>query len=382
VLVAGAGLAGRAFALAAARRSPGLKLGLCGFDAPDPAAPEPLDARIYAITPGNAAFLADLGVWDRIEPDRRCAVVGMRVHGDDGGVIAFDAYRSGVPALAWIVEDGRLQRALGEALREDAVVAPLPALERVDAAAALAKAALRGGAGLGARLVVGADGADSAVRAAAGIDVRRDDYGQTAVVANFDCEREHRNLALQWFQGGPVLAFLPLSGRRMSMVWSTHPEHAQRLMAADAASLAAEVEAASGGALGALSVIGGPRAFPLRRQRARRAVAPRVALIGDAAHVVHPLAGQGANLGLQDARVLAELLSERAPSQSPGDLALLRRYERRRAEPTALMQAGVHGLQRLFAAPGRAAALARNRGLNLVNRAPVIKDLLARHAMS
>lgn len=381
VLVAGAGLAGRAFALAAARRARGLTLGLCGLREPEAVIAGSLDARVYAITPGNAAFLHEIGAWDRIAADRRCAVLGMRVHGDDGGVVNFDAYRAGAPALAWIVEDNCLQAALGEALREEGRVTPLPDLEHSAIGAEGVHATLRDGATATARLIVGADGAESAVRAAAGIDVSRAEYGQTAVVANFDCGREHRNVAFQWFQGGPVLALLPLAKQRASMVWSTTPEHAQRLLHADAASLGAEVEEASGRALGSLSLIGRPRAFPLRRSRAARAVAPGVALIGDAAHVMHPLAGQGANLGLQDARVLAEVITGRAPSQSPGDLGLLRRYERRRAEPTALMLAGVHGLQRLFSNSGRAATTLRNRGLNLVNRAPVIKDLLARQAM-
>lgn len=385
IVVAGAGLSGRAFALAASRGAAGLSVALCGLgSAADPGLPaefDAFDARIYAITPGNAAFLDALGAWQSIPAARICPVYGMRVHGDEGqSAIEFDAYRAGAPELAWIVEDSQLQGALAAALRAEGRVIALPELVAIEIGDR-ASGRLNDGTTLEARLLVGADGAESGVRRAAGIDVRAQDYGQAAVVANFDCERPHRNIALQWFQGGPVLALLPLPGQRVSMVWSTAPEHADRLLALDPAALCAEVEIASKSALGALSLIGQPRRFPLRRLHARRVVAPRVALIGDAAHVVHPLAGQGANLGLQDARVLAEVLAERPPSRDPGDLGLLRQYERRRAEPARLMETGVHGLQRLFAAPGRGAALLRNRGLNLVNRLPVIKGLLARQAM-
>jgi len=385
IVVAGAGLAGRAFALAAARSVAGLSIALCGLGSAArpglPAETDALDARIYAITPGNAAFLDALGAWQSIPAARVCPVYGMRVHGDDGqSAIEFDAYRAGAPELAWIVEDSQLHGALAAALQADGRVAALPDLAAVEIGAKVC-GRLNDGTTLEARLLVGADGAESGVRRAAGIDVRVQDYGQAAVVANFDCERPHCNIALQWFQGGPVLALLPLPGQRVSMVWSTEPEHADRLLALDSRELCAQVETASKSALGTLSLIGQPRRFPLRRLHARQVVAPGVALIGDAAHVVHPLAGQGANLGLQDARVLAEVLAARPPSRDPGDLGLLRQYERRRAEPARLMETGVHGLHRLFSAPGRGAALLRNRGLNLVNRLPVIKGLLARQAM-
>ena len=146
--------------------------------------------------------------------------------------------------------------------------------------------------------------------------------------------------------------------------------------------LCREVEQASDGVLGALALRGTARAFPLRRLSARRAVAPRVALIGDAAHVIHPLAGQGANLGLQDARRLAEVLAAREPGRDPGDARLLRRYERARAEDVLAMQAAVHGLWRLFGARGAGWVRLRNAGLNLTDRLPVLKNLLIRRAMA
>src|SRR6185369_16728150 len=199
-----------------------------------------------------------------------------------------------------------------------------------------------------------------------------------AVVANFACGRPHRNVAFQWFQGGAVLALLPLPGDHVSMVWSTTDAEAARLLALSPAALAREVALASRGSLGELALVTPQRGFNLQRLAADRLVAPRVALAGDAAHVIHPLAGQGANLGLQDARALAAVLKEREPGRDPGDLRLLRRYERARAEDIFAMGATVHGLYRLFDARSAGIARLRNAGLNLANRLPVIKNLLMR----
>jgi ubiquinone biosynthesis UbiH/UbiF/VisC/COQ6 family hydroxylase len=241
---------------------------------------------------------------------------------------------------------------------------------------------LRGGARVGAALVLGADGANSFVREQAGIAAQVRDYGQAAVVANFGCARPHEDLACQWFQGGPVLALLPLPGRRVSMVWSLPPEEAQRIARLDSESLCREVQHASSGLLGELELVTPPRSYPLRRLAAKRMTAARVALAGDAAHVIHPLAGQGLNLGLQDARVLAGLVGAREPVRDAGDARLLRRYERSRAEPILAMDLMVDGLFRLFGAQGEWLSRARNAGLNLTGRIPVLKNLLMRQAMS
>jgi 2-polyprenyl-6-methoxyphenol hydroxylase-like FAD-dependent oxidoreductase len=166
------------------------------------------------------------------------------------------------------------------------------------------------------------------------------------------------------------------------MVWSLPRDEADRLAALDAALLAAAVEQASHGALGELSPASEVRSYALRRLAARSLVAPRIALAGDAAHVIHPLAGQGLNLGLQDARVLAATLSGREPGRDPGDHRLLRRYERSRAEPILAMDGVVHGLFRLYGSRSRALAGLRNAGLNLTDRLPVLKNILMRRAMS
>jgi ubiquinone biosynthesis UbiH/UbiF/VisC/COQ6 family hydroxylase len=381
VAIVGAGSAG----LALARAARGLSVALIAPEGAPALPAGPIDTRVYALSPGNAAFLAELGAWQAIAPERIAPVHAMQVHGDAAGsAIEFDAYRAGARELAWIVEDRALQAALWHGLgeREGLEIFAPAQCRRLQIATDAVRVQLADGGEIAARLVVGADGAQSLVRSEAGIAAAAQDYGQRAVVANFTCERPHRHVARQWFQRGPVLALLPLPGDQVSMVWSTGEAEAARLMALDAAALGREVAAAAGGALGALTAITAPRAFTLRRLTASASVVPRVALVGDAAHVVHPLAGQGANLGLQDARQLAVTLGAREPWRDPGELRLLRRYARARAGDALAMQAAVHGLHRLFGAQAAPLARLRNAGLNLTDHLPVIKNLLIRQAMS
>jgi ubiquinone biosynthesis UbiH/UbiF/VisC/COQ6 family hydroxylase len=335
------------------------------------------DARVYALTPGNAAFLEKIGAWAAIPAARRVPVHAMRIYGDQSSMLEFDAYGAGVPALAWIVEDRLLQDALWRELDVEVISAVPEGLSIREDRVVLA---LEGGSELEAKLVVGADGAGSFVRRQAGIAARESDYGQHAVVANFRCEKPHANTAYQWFQRGAVLALLPLSGDHVSMVWSL-PTADATLIAGMNEELGSTVKAATHGALGELALVTPPRSYPLRRLAAERMVAPRVALAGDAAHVIHPLAGQGLNLGLQDARALAGVLSSREPARDPGELRLLRRYERGRAEPILAMDTMVDSLFRLFGAQGGSAARLRNAGLNLTDRLPVVKNMLMRQAM-
>ena len=380
LIVVGAGPVGLAVALAAR----GLKTAVLAQHPQAPRPAERLDARVYALSPGNVELLRSIGVWRAIPAGRTAPVHSMRIRGDRPGArIEFDAYQAGVPELAWTVEDSVLQEAMREAAREaqgleifaPAVCAGLEVSERE------ARIDLEDGRALRASLVVGADGATSFVRELAGIPVQERDYGQRAVVANFECEKAHENAALQWFQGGPVLALLPLPGRRVSMIWSLPSADASELERLDAGALCRAVEEAASGAVGALSLITPPRSYPLRRLTARRLIAPRIALAGDAAHVIHPLAGQGLNLGFQDARALASVLRERAPAAGAGDFGLLRAYERSRAEPILAMEGMVDGLFRLFGSRNEAVSRLRNSGLNLTGRITVLKNLLVRHAM-
>lgn len=376
MVVVGAGPVGASLARAAR----GLKVALLAQARrePRPLPEHSFDARVYALSPGNVAFLEQIGVWQAVAEARRAPVRSMRIFGDDGAsCLEFDAYRAGVPALAWIVEDATLQDALWQGL--DATVGEPEGL-RLSAESVVVD--LRGGGSLQARLAVGADGANSFVRRAAGIAASERDYGQAAVVANFRSASAHRGCAYQWFRGGAVLALLPLPGEQVSMVWSLPLEEAKRVSSLEADALSREVEAASHGALGRLELAAAPRSYPLRRLSAKRLVAPRIALAGDAGHVIHPLAGQGLNLGLQDVRELAAVLAGRDEGRDPGDLRLLRRYERGRAEPILAMNIAVDGLFTLFKGESETLARLRNAGLNLVDRVPVLKNVLIRQAMN
>src|SRR5688572_8357017 len=232
------------------------------------------DPRVYALSPGSVAFLQSVNAWDTIASQRLTPVHKMRIHGDTAGsVLEIDAYRTGVPELAWIVEDRVLQAALWNDLRSQGrleIFAPVQcaSIEIRDSA----RVGLSDGRTLVADLLVGADGADSFVRAAAGIGARERSYGQTAIVANFECSESHANTAFQWFQGGPVLALLPMPANRVSMVWSVADEEAKRLLRLDGGSLAREVGAASNGAVGSLKLISAVKAFPLRESVAEKMV--------------------------------------------------------------------------------------------------------------
>ena len=380
--IVGGGLVGTS--LAVALEGSGLRLALVEPRLAPAIAPEGWDSRIYALSPGSVAFLERLGVWPELPQDRLTRVEAMEIYGDDGAArLDFSAYDAGLRELAVIVENRLLQQALWRAAQAAVARVYCPAdCVALHLGTDEALLSLADGAELAVRLVVGADGADSWVRTQAGIAVVPVDYGQLGVVANFSCEKPHRGIAFQWFRRDGVLALLPLPGDRVSMVWSIVRESAERLLALPAPDLAAEVAAASHDALGSLAVITAPAAFPLRLQRVSRFVKPRIALAGDAAHNVHPLAGQGVNLGFRDARALAAALNGREARYDCGDHALLRRYERARREDVAALQLTTHGLQKLFGVEAVWVARARNAGLNLVNLLPQLKNLLVRQAVA
>jgi 2-polyprenylphenol 6-hydroxylase len=381
IVIVGAGLVGASFATAL--RGAGLKLALVEAQAPAAVADD-WDSRVYAISPGSAAFLQSMGVWKRLDQNRIGAVHEMYIHGDAANArLRFSAYEAGVAELAAIVENRRLQSVLWQGLEHQhdlELICPerCTALQLHEDAAELT---LAGGRTLHARLVVAADGMHSWVRQTVGIAAEVNAYGQMGLVANFACTRPHHGTAYQWFRSDGVLAYLPLPGQRMSMVWSTADAHAAELLALPADTLCARVAEAGKDALGELSLLSPALQFPLARLRAGRLAAPRIALIGDAGHVVHPLAGQGVNLGFGDARVLARVLMQREQFRDPGEIRLLRRYERARAEDILAFAWVTDGLQRLFGAPGGAVAKLRNAGLNLTDALPVVKNLLIRRAL-
>ena len=381
IVIVGAGLVGASFAMA--MRGSGLKLALVEAQAPSGKA-ENWDSRIYAISPGSAAFLQSLGVWKRLDHGRICPVHEMHIRGDAAKAqLQFSAYEAGAAELATILESRHLQSLLWQGLEHQHGLELLcpdqcVALQLREEAADLT---LASGRTLHARLVVAADGMHSWAREAAGITADKKPYGQMGVVANFSCARPHNNTAFQWFRGDGVLAYLPLPGERISIVWSTPDDHAAELLSLPSDAFCARVAEAGEGVLGEFGLLSAALRFPLAHMRAARLVAPRIALIGDAGHVLHPLAGQGVNLGFGDARELADVLLQRELFRDPGEIRLLRRYERARAEDILALALVTDGLQRLFAAPGGIAATLRNAGLNLTNALPVVKNLLIRRAL-
>jgi 2-polyprenylphenol 6-hydroxylase len=383
VVIVGAGLVGLSLAPALARSGLVVALVDRGPLAEAEFDPETFDARVYAISPGSASFLRSIGAWQAQHCERVTAIESMHVEGDDGGAIDFSAYDLGERALAWIVEERELRAALLRTVRRAGVeIVANATLRAISWSASSATLDLADGRVLDAKLIVGADGARSWVREAAGIVAEPKAYGQTAVVANFACERAHHGRAFQWFRDdGGVLAWLPLPGRRMSMVWSAPDALAQTLTNEAVDALAARVAAAGRQTLGALECITPPVGFPLRFLRLPTSVALRLALVGDAAHGVHPLAGQGVNLGFGDAQTLAAVLAERGPVADAGAPILLERYARRRAEPVLAMQAVTDGLARLFGPPTPWLKALRNAGISAVDRLPVLKRALAQPAL-
>ncbi|TMG84971.1 MAG: FAD-dependent oxidoreductase [Betaproteobacteria bacterium] len=385
-IVVGAGLVGLAAAVALARA--GLRVALVDRSKIEvgtlSSTEDDWDARVYAISPGSACFLRTLGVWQRVPSERIAAIETMEVFGDAGGEITFSAYELGERALAWIVENHELNAALVETMRTtpgidclapDSPSAVAWSADRVE----LRMADDRSIAG---RILVAADGVNSWVRAQAGITISPRSYGQTAIVANFATERAHRGRAFQWFlDDESVLAWLPLPGRRISIVWSAPETLATELRAMTQEALALRVAGAGKGALGRLTCITSATGFPLTFLRLPGVIGPRLALVGDAAHGVHPLAGQGVNLGFGDAAALASALAARTLVGDAGSAFLLERYALHRAAPVLAMQAVTDGLVRLFGTSFPLVKLARNGGMRVVDALGPLKRLLAQPAL-
>jgi 2-octaprenylphenol hydroxylase len=381
VVIIGGGLVGAS--LATALKSSGLSIGLLESQ-PASANNDGWDSRIYAISPGNAKFLEECGAWQHLDMGRVQAVHAMRVFGDEGAELDFSAYEIGAPELNFIVENRLLQQALWQALeQQDNLTLFHPA--RCASLAwhdDYAQLSLQDGREIRAKLIVGADGRDSWVRQQAGITATPSLYQQHGVVANFTAENPHRGTAFQWFQPNGILALLPLPQQMVSMVWSVSPDKSAALLALPHEELCAEVATASHHTLGELKLVTAPAAFPLRLLNLPRIIASRLALVGDAAHNVHPLAGQGVNLGFRDARELANVLLLRGAQADCGDAHLLRRYERARREDIVSMQLTTDALKHLFNNNNPLLRRLRNLGLSVTDRIVPLKKMLSRHALN
>jgi 2-polyprenyl-6-methoxyphenol hydroxylase-like FAD-dependent oxidoreductase len=362
ICIRGGGIVGHTLALLLARDR--LRVGLF---APKPAASSEPDVRAYALNAKSKALLESLRCW----PDAAHAteVTGMQVKGDDGGEVNFSASSLAVPALTWIVDVPALEAKLREAVRFQSHI------ELIDAPRP-------------ATLTVVCEGRASATRAEFGVDFTATRYPQHAIAARLSCEKPHAQVARQWFKGDDILAFLPLDGalgQTVGIVWSAPDARVPELLEMDAPDFCDEIETLSEATLGKLSLISPRKAWPLQSAQASRWIGvandQSWALAGDAAHNVHPLAGQGLNLGLSDVAELADILHTRAYWRPVNDMKLLRRYERARRAEVTTTDLAMTALQQLFAKPGSGWQKLRNWGMQGFELSGMTKQWAARQAM-
>ena len=382
VAIVGAGPVGTSLALALTRFCSGLRVALIDRR---PLAPPP-DLRSSAIAAGPRRILDALGVWDRVAADAE-PVLALRLT-DSGekdifrpAFLDFSGELAPGEPFAHLVPNRRLAEALIGSLGEGVDILAPATITGMARDAGAAKLTLADGTTVKADLIVAADGAQSALRGMAGIGVRAHDYGQSGLVGTFAHSLPHHGVAWQHFRPAGPMASLPLPGNRSSLVWAESAARAAELLTLKPEEIAAEMEMAMGSVLGTISLESGVGVHPLRLQLAHAITAERFALVGDAAHVIHPIAGQGLNLGLKDVAALAETVIEAVRlGLDAGDAGALARYARWRRIDVATMAAVTDGLNRLFSndiAPLRAM---RDFGLSLVDRAGPIKEALIRSA--
>ncbi|MFO8154880.1 MAG: UbiH/UbiF/VisC/COQ6 family ubiquinone biosynthesis hydroxylase [Pseudomonadota bacterium] len=384
VIIVGGGMVGMALA-AALGHSP-LRVAVVERMAPDTTAGlGEYDLRVSAITVASQRIFENLGAWSGMVARRVSPFGDMDVwDAESSGHIHFDAAELGEPRLGHIIENRVVQSALHD------VVAELPNVELIQPASIERMGwdaehmflRLEDGRMLAGGLLVGADGGRSWVREQAGIETTGWDYEQTAIVATVRTSEPHRETAWQRFLPEGPLAFLPLGDGRCSIVWSAEAGHAEELLAMEPDAFCAELGRAFDHRLGTVESVGERAGLPLRLNHAKAYVRPRLALVGDAAHTIHPLAGQGVNLGLADAAVLAEvLLDARAERRGIGSIPVLRRYERWRKADNLAMMAAMDGFKRIFGSELAPVRWARGLGLNLTHSVLPVKNTIMRHAM-
>ncbi len=375
IAIVGGGVTGLALANLLGRCAHADTLDIMLMDAaprPEFSVDDQIALRVSAIASGTANVLDSVGAWSHVVAARVSPYENMRVWDendspDSGSALRFDAAEFAVPQLGFIVENVLLQHALLKVLDDTDVVSHFDrAIESLP----------------DADLVVGADGANSLVRELAGIASKRRPYEQTAFVTHLTPENGHSNTAWQRFLHDGPLGMLPLADGRISVVWSTTPELAQAALAASDSEVGRMLTDASDFALGKLTAAGPRGAFPLCAQHADEYVRSGVALIGDAAHAIHPLAGQGANLGVQDAVELARVIDHAiSHGLHPADKPVLRRYERARKGANLTMLHLMTGLNRLFATDSKLAAEIRMAGMRLFNRSGPIRERAVKVAL-
>lgn len=384
IVIVGAGMVGAALAcaLGAAR----LRVALIEakpFSHDWPA--ESFDQRVSAITRASQNIFTSLGAWQGMCAARISPYRDMHVWDATGnGVIHFDSADIGEPLLGHIIENRVIQSALLKRVAElDTIELITPAsVASFELQAEQVQVTLDSGRIIQAALIVGADGGRSPLRELAGIEVQGWSYGQEAVVARIETSGSHQETAWQRFMPDGPLAFLPLSDGSSSIVWSTSPEHARELLGMDDSDFLDALQKTFGDQLGRMLSCGPRAGFPLRMQHAKQYTQPRLALIGDAAHTIHPLAGQGVNLGLADAAALAEVLVKaHRQHQDIGEHRVLRRYERWRKGDNLTMITSMESFKRLFGSQTPALRWLRNTGLRLTDKLAPAKNMIMRQAM-
>ncbi len=386
ICVIGGGAVGKACALALAQA--GHDVALLSAAAPASLAEQHWDLRVFALNHTAQALLSALKVWDAMDDARITPVNAMTIYGDDaglGGRLGFDAFGARVATLAWIVEDSNLNKALDSALQFATGVKRITSsATRLQINDDHASVTLDNGDSLNCSLIIGADGANSWVRGQADINIDYRSYHQNAVIANFECEQPHLGTATQWFLGTEgIVALLPLAGNRVSLVWSAPEPVARELLTETPKALCERIELLPGMTLGHLSMLppARPLTLPLRLIRTHTPVANRIALVGDAAHVIHPMAGHGMNLGFGDIDALVTALAQRDNAADCGDTRTLARYARLRMEEVLLMQLATDNLHRLFSTDIAPFRHLRNAGMGLLDKLPFLKRRLMAHAV-
>jgi 2-octaprenylphenol hydroxylase len=389
VVIVGAGVIGAVMAsllLARKLSSPGRVAIIADRFAPPAPADADWDLRVFALSRASERLLQTCGVWDSLPASRLFAYERMCVWDAGGeprgkGSLTFDSAEIGEPNLGFIVDGRTLQWHCLQAARIAGAVVLEAGLESVAATAADVSIRSSDGRMLRSRLLIAADGQESKTRELLGIETAGHSYRQDALVAHVRTAKSHGNTAWQRFLGTGPLAFLPLPDGRSSIVWSADLAEAARLRALDPGAFGAALTAASGEVLGDCELSTPPASFPLKLQYALEYARPRVVLLGDAAHVVHPLAGQGLNLGLLDCAALADVLGQAGGAGYFGEYRLLRRYERQRRSENLLAAAALDGLERLFSSADPVSTGLRGAGLSAVGKMPFVKRLLARRAL-
>jgi len=394
VAIVGAGLIGLSAAIAL--HEVGQSVVLVDANAPAKASAEEADAtdqawdtRIYALTPATVDWLQAAGVWPLVNEARINSVEAMALFNSGVGAregaeaVELKAADANLNQLAYIAENRNLLQALRQKI--STLKIPLKLGESCQGVSVTEEAGIlhmEDGANISAKLLVAADGVNSVVRQQCNIAAKEKDFGQMALVANYAAEKEHANVARQWFAPHNTLALLPLPNQQVSMVWSVEKSLASELKSLSQEALAERVQAQAGNVLGTLAAVSERLSFSLKQRTASQLIAERVVLIGDAAHQIHPLAGQGANLGFRDIASLQAIIAGRHHLEDIGEKRFLRQYERSRKSDIASMNLLTSGLDSLFANEHGAIKQVVDWGMGQLNQHASMKKILIKQAVA